>query len=101
MALACESPDYEWAKMLNSEKHTVKGPYTIEELEKGHMIEIRETKEVLPFGYINKQWQELKAMHEEGDQFYFVHYQDGRFFVEHHVLVRNECIIGALMGSIS
>lgn len=98
---ACESPDAEWSMILQSKKHTVKGPYTIAELESNNLIEIRETKEVLPFGYINKYWVQLKARYLPGDRFYFVHFQDGRFFVERHVLVRNDCVIGALMGAIS
>lgn len=99
--LACEGTDNEWARTLNSDKHTVKGPFSIEELEQKHMVEIRETKEKLPFGYVNEKWKKLKSLFKSGDKFYFVHYEDGSFFVEQYVLVREKCIIGALWVKIS
>ena len=80
-AFACKGPEYVWANTLNSEKHHVQGPYTIDQLEKAHMIEIRESKKVLPFGYINEEWENLKSMYKPGDLFFFVRYDDGRFFM--------------------
>lgn len=65
------------------------------------MVEIRETKQMLPFGYVNKEWNQLKSQYKDGDQFFFVRYVDGMFFMEQHILVRQGCIIGALMGAIS
>jgi hypothetical protein len=100
-SLACKGPDYVWENTLNSEKHQVQGPFTIEELEKEHMIHIRETKQILPFGYSNKTWMKLKGLYRDGDKFFYVKYVDGHFFVEHYVLVRGECVIGALHGAIS
>lgn len=99
---ACETPEQEFNRTLSSGKHTVKGPFSIEHLESANMIEIRETKEKLPFGYINKQWKELKSLYKKGDKFYFVRYESGgRYFMEQHILVREGCVIGNLMGAIS
>ena len=100
LALACEAPEHDFSRIQNSEKHIVKGPFTIEHLEKTNMIEIRETKEKLPFGYSNKEWKELKSLYKTGDKFYFVRYESGgRYFDEQHILVRGSCIIGSLLGA--
>ena len=38
LALGCETPDRDFSRILNSEKHIVKGPFTIEHLEKTNII---------------------------------------------------------------
>jgi hypothetical protein len=81
--------------------NSLRGPFSVEELEKEHMIVIRETGQALPFGYSNKAWLEMKAKMQSGDQIYFLSHRDGRFYVDYHVLVRDGCIIGHLQGWIS
>jgi hypothetical protein len=49
------------------------GPLDISEVEKKHLVTIRnkENEEVVvPFGYINKQWEYLKSLYQEGDELY-------------------------------
>jgi len=100
-AFSCDSPDHEWERILNNNKYTIKGPFTIAVLEKNNMVKIRETNEVLPFGYMNDEWNKLKAMFKSGDKFYFVRYEDNEFFMELYTLVRDKCVIGVLRGRIS
>jgi hypothetical protein len=81
--------------------NALRGPLDVDELEKEHMIVIRETGQALPFGYSNKAWLEMKAEMQPGDQIYFLSHRDGRFYVEYHILVRDGCIIRRLMGRIT
>ena len=58
-------------EILDDEKKSVEGPFTIEDLESSNMIEIRETGEVKPFGYANEKWEEPKAQLRVEDKIYF------------------------------
>jgi hypothetical protein len=98
---ACDKDTPAFSEIQNSGKHTISGPFSIEKLEQEHMVEIRETKQTLPFGYVNKEWNQLKSQYKDGDQFFFVKYEDGMFFMGQHVLVRHGCIIGVLIGAVS
>ena len=60
-----------------------------------------DTGEVLPFGYSNKEWLEMKAAMQPGDEIYYLSHRDGRFFVEYHILVRDGCTIHRMRGRIS
>jgi hypothetical protein len=81
--------------------NSLRGPFSVEELENKHMIVIRETGQALPFGYSNRGWLDMKAAMQSGDQIYFLSHRDGRFYVEYHVLVRDGCIIRRLGGKIT
>ncbi len=81
--------------------NSLRGPLGVEELEKEHMIVIRETGQALPFGYSNKAWLEMKAAMQSGDRIYFLSHRDGRFYVDYHILVRDGCIIRRLLGRIT
>lgn len=50
----------------------VEGPYTIEQAEKDNMIAVEKDGKsfTLPFGYINDDWEILKAKYQDGDQIY-------------------------------
>jgi hypothetical protein len=81
--------------------NTLRGPFSVEELEKENRFVIRETGQALPFGYANKAWLEMKAAMRTGDQIYFLSHRDGGFYVDYHVLVRDGCIIRRLPGRIT
>lgn len=89
------------AELSAQKGYSVRGPLSVRELEKENMVVIRETGQVLPFGYENDAWLELKAAMRPGDQIYFLSYRDGRFYVDYQVLVRNGCIIRWLRGKIT
>lgn len=97
-SLECVEEGKVFKTYLESEKHTVEGPFTIEQLENINMIEVRETKEVIPFGYSNKLWLEFKSKIRKGDSIYFVKLIDGKAYYGGHILVREGCIIEFLMG---
>ncbi len=65
------------------------------------MITIRETGELLPFGYANKYWNAFKSNYQSADEIYRATHRDNRFFIEEHILVRNGCVIDSLLGEIS
>ena len=94
-------PDDLIANIVAQKGNSLRGPVSVEELEKENMIVIRETGQALPFGYSNKGWLEMKAAMRPGDQIYFLAHRDGRFYVEYHVLVRDGCIIDRLQGRIT
>ena len=87
-------------EIIESEKDSLSGPFTVSELENAHMITIRETGEEKPFGYINAQWEELKAQMQEGDEIYFTAHSDGHYSHSGHILVREGCVVYFLLGSI-
>jgi len=97
----CNKDNPSFEKVRNNPKYTIKGPFKVNELESSKLIEIRETKEMKPFGYQNAYWEKMKALHQKGDEIYFTRFRDGRFFQEGHVLVRDKCIIFFLAGAIS
>jgi len=97
-AFSCDRSEFDWSRITNSSKHKIQGPFTIEELEKKHREEIKETKAVLPFGYLNEEWTKLKSQYKSGDKFYFVRFEEKQFLVKYYVLVRDNCIIGGLSG---
>jgi hypothetical protein len=80
---------------------SVKGPFSITELERTHKVKIRESGEWLPFGYANAQWLEFKATVMPGDRIYSYSFRENRFYSDGHILVRKGCIIRHLLGSIS
>lgn len=88
-------------ELRTSSQFTFKGPLTVEELEKEHMVEIRGTGKFLPFGYVNKLWVALKEKMQPGDEIHFRRFQDGRFFQEDYILVRNGCILFSVLKSIN
>ena len=99
--LACDDPEYDWAHVLNSQ-HTLKGPFTIKEMESNNLIRIYGSRKWLPFGNQNKEWEEMKNMYENGDELYSVVFAYSRKSIEvTHFLVRNGCVIKSLIVSIS
>jgi hypothetical protein len=101
LAFACDAPENEWSKVLTNPKFKVKGPYTVQALEKRNMITIFETKKVLPFGYINDEWNKLKSKMVAGDQLYYVRYDDQQITAVYHLLVRQGCVAGVLRNASS
>jgi hypothetical protein len=95
------SPDEAIAELSAQKGYSLRGPLSVQELEKENMVVIRETGEALPFGYQNDAWLELKAAMRPGDQIYFLSHRDGRFYVDYHVLVRDGCIIRSMRGNIT
>jgi hypothetical protein len=81
--------------------NSLKGPLSVAELERTHMIQLRESGKLLPFGYANEKWLEFKAATQPGDRIYFYIHRENRFYSDGHFLVRKGCIIRHLLGSIS
>jgi hypothetical protein len=88
-------------QMRNDQHFTITGPLSVEELEKTHMIEIRETGKILPFGYLNASWVELKNMMKRGDKIYFVAFRDSDFYQDSHLLIRKNCVVFVIPGKIT
>lgn len=57
---------------LFSNDTQVEGPFSIEQIEKDNMIKVdKDGKSViLVFGYINNDWEALKAQYQDGDKIY-------------------------------
>lgn len=101
-ALACENTEDDWAQILNRRKHTVKGPFTIKEMESNNLIRIYEKRKWLPFGNQNKEWEEMKNMYKDGDELYSVFFTYSEKSIEvTHVLVRDGCIIKSIIVAVS
>jgi hypothetical protein len=101
-ALACEDPENDWAYILKSRKHTLKGPFTIKEMESNNLVEIYGNGKSLPFGNQNKEWVEMKNMYKSGDELYSVVFTYSRKSIEvTHFLVRGSCVIKTLIVAVS
>jgi hypothetical protein len=98
---ACSSDQPALAEIAASKNHTLSAPLSIAELESANMFKIRETGEVLPFGYGHKQWLEFKVAVAPDDKIYFMTRQSGTFYMDGHILVRNGCVMRFLKGGIS
>jgi hypothetical protein len=94
-------PNEIFSEVAAQKGNSLSGPFGVEELEKAHMIVIRETGKALPFGYSNKEWLEMKAAMQPGDKIYFLSHRDGRFYVDYHILVHDGCIIRRMLGMIT
>lgn len=88
-------------EIVADKRTTVTGPFSVDDLEKAHMIRIRETGKILPFGYNNAEWLEFKSAIRRGDKIYFEVYEEGRFYSDSHILVRDGCIVRSLWGKMS
>jgi len=88
-------------QMRRDEHFTITGPLSVKELEKTHMIEVRETGKILPFGYSNAEWVELKNMMKRGDKIYFVAFRDSDFYEDSHLLIRKDCVVFVIPGKIT
>ena len=98
---ACDEQTPALSKFIESDKFEITGPFTVSALEKENMIEIRETGEVLAFGYAYERWVEFKAQIIEGDEIYFFINKEPGFYQDGHFLVRNGCTIDLFNGRIS
>jgi hypothetical protein len=81
---------------------------SIEQLERGHMIPVKKDGEttVLPFGYANNDWIELKGKWRKGDHFLEMKSSDKlarrkKFYMDGHALIRGNCIVGFIKGAVS
>ncbi len=88
-------------EIIESKMDTLVGSFSVSELQRDRMITIRETGEVLPFGYISEEWEELKSLMQDGDEIYFVEHRDGYYMHNGHLLVRAGCVVFFLRGAIS
>jgi hypothetical protein len=102
-SLACEFDQVTLPEIGGDGGGLTKGPYTIEEIEKGNLVTIRESGVELPFGAVNSQWEELKALKRPNDEIYWVLYtersegNEGTNFYESYALVRDGCVIYTLV----
>ena len=95
----CREENLSFESVLKTQ--SVTGPFDIVELEKEQMIVIRETGERKAFGYSNEEWEEIKSNLIEGDKIYFISLQDGHFYQDGHIVVREGCVIYFLLGIIT
>jgi len=98
-SLACKGTEYDWVQTLNTRKHTVKGPFTIKEMESDNLIRINKTW--LPFGNQNNEWIEMKSIFKKGDTFYSVNFENSRWIIMQHFLIRDNCIIKKIVVAVS
>ena len=89
------------SELVKNKTITITGPFTIEELERENMIEVKGIKEKLPFGYGNDKWQKFKADISNNDKVYFMVKREGHFYQDGHILVRGGCVVRFLPGAIS
>jgi hypothetical protein len=105
-SLACEFDQLTLPEIRGDGSGLTKGPYTIEEVERSNLVTIRESGVELPFGAVNSQWEELKALKRPNDEIYWVFYterseaNEGTNFYESYALVRDGCVIYTLMTEI-
>jgi len=95
-AYACEDPDRrEWSpENYNSDIYTIKGPYSVDQIEKKHTYTPAGQTESIPFGTSNKKWIKFKKTINPGDQFYNIYSEFGDDSSEKYIVVRNKCIVG-------
>ena len=100
---ACPSntpmPTYD--QLVADKRSKLQGPLSVEELEKANMIEVRETKQKVPFGYMNEEWSQLKAAIKPGDKIHLWSFREGSYFHDGYILVREGCIVKFLPKRIS
>lgn len=101
-ALACKGTDYDWEQTLKSQKHTLKGPFSVDEMETNNLVRIYgKEKKSLPFGNQYAEWVKIKNMYKQGDKLYSVSFDHKKWETAQHVLVRNGCIIARIIVAMS
>ncbi|MGI9292825.1 MAG: hypothetical protein ACR2PS_02495 [Pseudomonadales bacterium] len=98
---ACSGDAVPFEEFESAPHVKISGPYLAGALEKKHMIQIRETGEVLPFGYAYKHWVSFKAKMKVGDKIYFYKSTKDGVFQDGYMLVRKECVIDTLPRAVS
>lgn len=88
---------------LFDKKTQVEGPFSIEQAEKDNMITVKKNGKsvILPFGYINDDWETLKSNYQEGDQIFkfstSAESWDNLAGREGYVLIRGDQIIAEII----
>jgi hypothetical protein len=98
---ACAPNEPAFSELVTNKTITITGPYTVDELERENMIEVRSEKEKLPFGYGYEQWLKFKAAISHDEKIYFMIKREGHFYQDGHILVRDGCVVRFLPGEIS
>jgi hypothetical protein len=106
---ACGTQERDLRLFLVSSNHIVKGPLHPDDSEQANFVLNKSTNESLPFGFVNKEWRNLRMTQQRGDEYFFLRTEDwfflngkyvrGTFFTEEYVLVREGCVIGSLLIS--
>jgi hypothetical protein len=97
-SIACEKDTPLISEMQKSGKHHVSGPFSIGQLEQEHRIHFGDDPFLSPehsnkLDHFNKEWNQLKSEYKDGDQFFFVEYEEGMLLLGRYVLVRQDCVI--------
>ena len=101
-ALACKGTEYDWEQTLDNRKHTLKGPFSVDEMESNNLVRIYgKEKKWLPFGNQNDEWEKMKRIYKNGDKLYSVSFDDAKWETSQHVLVRDGCIIATIIVAMS
>ena len=101
-AEACESSQQSFFEVRGDGEGLVEGPFSVEVLEKKHVSKGPNSEKMVPFGGLNQEWEQLKALKLPTDEIYWVLYTErgdrdrGTNFYENYVLVREGCVIKAI-----
>jgi len=99
--------DISKVKSIHGDEATYSYPLSIEFIEKNKLVtvEIDGIEKTLPFGFINKRWEELKSLYKEGDCILFFRSSEQSWKslsgLEAYVLIRNGELIYVLVSQIS
>jgi len=83
------------------------GPFSVEEVEQRQMVEIvvDGDRKMVPFGYINESWQDLKAQMLPGDCLFFYRSDDASWEALHgregYILFRDNAPVDAILTKVS
>jgi len=90
----------------------IKGPLTLKQVEEESIKEIEQDRKdlrpdipLVPYGFINDKWNELKGKYENGDELYYFKSDpmswSGLYGREGHVLIRETRVIAMIFLSVS
>lgn len=80
-------------------RYTIEGPFTVAELEAKHMIQIRETGEVVTFGNSRERWNTFKGTMLDGDQIFSLAFRVGGYQVDGLALIHTGCVVKFLLAN--
>lgn len=89
----CVGDQKPFAELQADKSFTVEGPFTVAEIEAKHMIPIRETGKVVPFGNSRERWNTFKGTMLDGDQFFSLAFRVDRYQMDGLALVQTGCLV--------
>lgn len=89
----CVGDQRPFAELQADKRYTIEGPFTVAEIEAKHMIPIRETGKVVPFGNSHERWNTFKGPMLDGDQIFILAFRVGRYQMDGLALIHTGCIV--------